>query len=83
MFDKFKNAADQFKMMQKMMQDENFRAFMQHPKVQAIFRDPEFQEVVRSKDQAKIMNHPKMKTLTTDPEILQLMTKIKFQDLFG
>ena len=81
MLDKFKGMADQFKLMQKLMKDEDFRSFMQHPKVQETFKDPEFQEMIRSKDQAQIMGNPKMKILMSDPEVLQLMSKVNFQDL--
>ena len=68
--------ADQFQLMQRLMKDENFKAFMSHPKVQEVFRDPEFQEILKTKDQAKIMTYPKLLSLMQDPQIASLMSKL-------
>ncbi|HTL70863.1 MAG TPA: hypothetical protein VL404_06190 [Candidatus Eisenbacteria bacterium] len=79
MFDKMKGMMDQFQMMQRLMKDENFRAFLAHPKVQELFRDPEFKEVAKSRDFAKISGHPKFAALARDPEVAQLMAKLNPQ----
>ena len=80
MFDKMKDMMGNMQMMQRMMQDENFRAFISHPKVQQLFRDPEFKEVAKSRDFAKISVHPKFMELGRDPELASLMLKINPQN---
>lgn len=66
----------QLQMMHKLMQDENFKAFVSHPKVQELFRDPEFKDVAKSRDFAKISSHPKFLEMARDPELSQLLLKI-------
>ena len=79
MFDKIKGMAGQFQMMQKMMQDEDFRKFVSHPKVQALFQDPEFKEVAKTRDFTKILSHPKFAESMRDPEVAQLVAKLNPQ----
>ncbi len=79
MFDKMKGMMDQMGMMQKLMKDENFRAFIGHPKVQELFKDPEFKEVAKSQDFMKIMSHPKFAEMMRDPEVAALMAKLNPQ----
>ena len=79
MFEKFKGMADQFQMVQKMMQDEDFKAFISHPKIQALFKDPEFREVVKTKDFAKILSNPNFAELMKDPEVAALVAKLNPQ----
>ncbi len=69
---------DQIKVMMKMMQDPDFRAFISHPKVQEVFKDPAFQDVIKSKDPAKVMAHPKMQILMSNPEVATLIRKVDF-----
>ena len=76
MFGKMKDMMGQMQMMQKLMQDENFKAFISHPKVQELFRDPEFKDVAKTRDFAKIAAHPKFAALARDPELSQLLVKI-------
>jgi F0F1-type ATP synthase delta subunit len=76
MFGKMKNYMEQFQMMQKLMKDENFKAFMSHPKVQELFKDPGFQAILKTKDQAKIMGHPKLNAMIRDSEVAQMMSKL-------
>ena len=76
MFDKMKDMMGQMQMMQQLMQDENFKAFISHPKTQELFRDPEFKEVAQSRDFAKITVHPKSMELARDPELSRLLVKI-------
>ncbi len=78
-----KNMAEQFQLMQKLMKDENFKAFMSHPKVQEAFRDPEFQAAIKTQDQNKIMGNPKLSALMRDPEVAALLSKVNPQLLFG
>ncbi len=79
MFGNMKGVMGQFQMMQKLMQDENFKAFISHPKVQELFRDPEFRETAKSKDFQKITAHPRFSTLVRDPELSALLAKIDFK----
>ena len=76
MFDKIKDVLGNAQMMQKMMQDESFRAFISHPKVQELFRDAEFKEVAKTRDFSKIAGHPKFMALSQDSELSTLMLKI-------
>ena len=76
MFGKMKGMFDQLQMAQKMMKDENFRAFISHPKVQALFGDPEFQAVLKTQDFQKISSHPKFCSLQGDPEVAALAAKM-------
>ncbi len=76
MFDKMKDMMGNMAMMQRMMQDENFRAFVSHPKVQTLFRDPEFKEVAKTRDFSKIAVHPKFMALSQDPELAAMMAKM-------
>ena len=83
MFGKMKDMMGQFQMMQKLMQDENFKAFISHPKVQELFKDADFKEVAKEKDFAKIMAHPKFAALMKDPELSSLMAKINPKNFLG
>ncbi len=74
---------DQMKLVQRLMKDENFQAFMSHPKVQEVFRDSEFQESLKAKDTGKIMAHPKLAALMQDAEVASLMAKLNPQNLFS
>ena len=76
MFDKMKDRMGQMKMMQELMRDENFKTFISHPRVQELFRDPEFKGVAASRDFSKIAAHPKFMELARDPELSQLLLKI-------
>ena len=80
MFDKMKDMMGQFQLFQKLMKNENFRTFIAHPKIQELFRDPEFQEVIKTKDTTKILSHPKLASLMREPEIARLAAKLKPQD---
>ena len=83
MFGKMKDAMGQLAMMQRLMKDENFKAFISHPKVQALFKDAEFKEVAQTKDFSKILAHAKFAALTRDPEVAALMAKINPKNLMG
>ncbi len=76
MFDGMKNMAAQMQMMQRLMKDENFRAFVSHPKIQELFKDPEFKDIAKSRDFSQIATHPKFATLMKDPELSSLLMKI-------
>ncbi|MCG3176160.1 MAG: hypothetical protein MOGMAGMI_01101 [Candidatus Omnitrophica bacterium] len=81
MFGKMKGMMDQMQMMQRLMKDENFRAFVSHPKVQELFKDPTFKEVAKTQDFMKIAAHPKFAAVLRDPEVAALMAKINPQQL--
>jgi len=70
-------------MMQKMMKDDSFRAFVSHPKVQNLFCDPEFKEIAKTRNFAKIATHPKFTALSQDPELSTLMLKISPQNFIN
>ena len=76
MFGKMKDMMQQLQMMQKLMKDENFKAFISHPKVQAVMKDPEFQELIKKQDWLKLGTHPKLAALMKDPEVAPLMAKL-------
>ena len=78
MFGKMKDMMGQMQMIQKMMKDENFKAFMSHPKVQELFKDPEFIAMLKTQDFQKISNHPKFSILREDKELAALAAKLKF-----
>ncbi len=83
MFGKVGDFMKQVQTAQKLMKDDNFKAFISHPKVQKIFQDPEFQEVMKTQDPQKIMTHPKMAGLHQDPEILTLLSKLDLKKVLG
>ncbi len=76
MIEQMSGMMGQFQMMQRLMADDNFKAFISHPKVRELFKDPEFKEVARSQDFSKILSHPKFAELMRDPELASLMAKI-------
>lgn len=80
MFDKIKDIMGNMQRMQTMMKDENFKAFVSHPKVQQLFGDPEFKEVAKTRDFSKIVAHPKFMALSQDPDLSALMLKINPQN---
>ncbi len=82
MFGNMKDMAQQMQMMQKLMQNPDFRAFISHPKVQELFKDDEFKEVAKSRDMMQITTHPKFMALMKDPELAALMAKIDPKNLF-
>ena len=81
MFDKFKDMMGQFQLLQRLTKDENFKAFMTHPKVQELLCDPDFQELIKIKDRAKLSAQPKFAALMGEPELASLAAKLKPQDL--
>ena len=83
MFGKMKDMMQQMQRAQKLMKDENFKAFMSHPKVQDLFKDPEFQERLKTQNAEKITTFPKFAALMQDPEVAQLMSKIDPGVFFG
>ncbi|GEM_PF-605313 len=76
MLSQMKDMMGQFQVVQKLMGDENFRTFIAHPKVQEVFRDPEFKEIASQKNFTKILSHPKFAVLMKDPEVASLMARI-------
>ncbi len=77
MFGKMKNMMDQFKMMQEMMKNEDFRAFISHPKIQSLMKDPEFVESLKKQDFNTVLQNPKFAALRSDQELIQLASKLK------
>jgi hypothetical protein len=76
MFEKLKEKLRQMQMMRRLMKDENFKAFISHPKVKALFRDPEFKEVAGARNFDRIAAHPKFIKITKDPEVAALLIRI-------
>ena len=83
MFGNSSNFFQQIERVQKLMKDENFKAFVSHPKVQTLFADPEFRKALQSQNPQTILNHPKMAALKDDPEIRALISKLDFKNLMG
>ena len=83
MFGNAKDMMQQMAMIEKLMKDENFRAFIGHPKVKVLFADPEFQSALKANNPQDIMNHPKLSPLKDDPELAQILKKIDFKALLG
>jgi len=72
----------QIKLIQRLMKNENFRALMSHPKMQELIKDPEFVEILKSKDTDKLKSHPRFTHVMSDPEVAELLKKVNIQDLF-
>lgn len=83
MFGKMKDMMGQMQIMQKLMQDENFRTFISNPKVQEVFKDPEFKDIAKERDFTKILTNPKFVNLMKDSELAALMAKIDIKKLTG
>jgi len=83
MFKKMQEMAGQFQMMQKLMQDDNFKSFIGHPKVQELFKDADFKEIAKTKDFARIMAYPKFAVLMKDPELAAAMAKLNVKELLS
>lgn len=81
MFGKMKGMMEQMQLMQRLMRDENFKAFLSHPKVQELFKDETFKAVAQSRDFMKIASHSKFAQILRDPEVAALMAKINPQQL--
>ena len=81
MFGKMQDMMKQMQTMQKLMKDENFKAFITHPKVQELLRDPEFQTLIKGQDMSKIMTHPKFTVFREDPELAAMALKFNLKDL--
>ena len=81
MFGKFQDTMKMLQLMQRLMKDEPFRAFINHPKVQHAFKDPEFQQIIQAKDMTKLSSSPKLAELMRDPEVSSLFAKVDFQKL--
>jgi hypothetical protein len=71
-----------FQMFQRLMKDEPFRAFLSHPKVQELMKDPEFQEIIKTQDRLRLLKHPRFVSLQADPEVAGLLSRLDFQSLF-
>ncbi len=83
MFGKMGNMMKQIQMMQKLMKDENFKAFISHPKMQELIKDPQFMELMKKQDMPALQKHPKFGSVMKDPEILELIRKIDFKKLMA
>ncbi len=83
MFDKMRDMAQKMQMMQKLMKDENFKAFMTHPKIQELLKDPDFQELVKNGNMDRIASHPKFSAFRNDPGLAALVMKLNLKDIQG
>ncbi|MFA6600829.1 MAG: hypothetical protein WC352_09295 [Candidatus Omnitrophota bacterium] len=77
MFGAFK----QIQLMHQLMKDENFKKLMGHPRVQELFRDPEFLKALQTKDAANLMSHPGLAKLQEDPELREMIGKLDLSKL--
>lgn len=83
MFGKMGDMMKQLQMVQKLMKDENFKAFISHPKMQELIKDPEFMELMKKQNMPALQKHPKFGTVMRDPEMLELIRKIDFKKLMA
>ena len=83
MFEQMKAMGSQMQMMQKLMQNEHFRAFIAHPKVQELFKDEAFKDIAKLRDFSKIVAEPKFAALMRDPEVAALMAKLNLKELMN
>ncbi len=79
MFDKLNSMGDWLQTLQRLMENDDFRAFISHPKVRELLKDPEFMESLKSKDRDRLLKHPKFAVLRTDPEVAALLAKLNPQ----
>lgn len=81
MFDSQKNWLGQFEKMKQWLKDEDFRAFLSHPKVQELLKDDEFRKTLEEKNMFKLMANPKISALMSDPETRSFMMKLHSKSL--
>ena len=81
MFENMKGTFQQFQMMQKLMQNPDFKAFIAHPKTQELFKDPEFKDVAKTRDFAVILANPSFASLMRDPEIAALVSRLDLKKM--
>ena len=65
------------------MQNDSFKGFIAHPKIQELFKDPEFKEAAKTKDFSKILAHPKLSRLMRDPEIAPMIAQLDLKNILG
>ncbi len=86
MFGNMGDMMKQLQMLQKLMKDENFKAFISHPKMKELTKNPEFLQVLKSKDMdalKALKDHPKFAETMKDPEVVALLQKVNFKELLG
>jgi hypothetical protein len=83
MFGKMGDMMKQVQMMQKLMKDDNFKAFISHPKMQELIKDPEFMQLMKKQDMPALQKHARFGAVMKDPEILSLIQKIDFKKLMA
>ena len=66
--------------MQKLMKDDNFKSFLDHPGVKEMMEDAEFQNAIKSKNYMKLMQNSKLMKLMQDPEIQSKISKLNVND---
>ena len=77
MFGKLGEMMKQFQLVQELLKDEEVRTLLAHPTVQALMKDPEFIDAVKSQDPSKLSAHPKLASVMRDPELAPLMAKLQ------
>ena len=53
----------------KLAQDEDFRKFIAHPKVQGLMKNDGFKQAVQEKNVFKLIANPEFNELLRDPEV--------------
>jgi len=66
---------------QKLMKDDNFKSFIDHPDVKEMMSDKDFQQAVKSKNYMMLMQNPKLVKLMQDPEMQARLSKLNIDDL--
>jgi len=80
MFGGFGDAIKNLGKMQKLMKDDSFKSFLDHPGVKEMMQDAEFQKAVKSKNYMKLMQNQKLLKLMQDPEIQGKISKLNMDD---
>lgn len=70
-----------FQKMMMMMKDENFRAFISHPKVREMFQDPEMKKSLEAQKFSDLLSNPKFAEMMRDPEVMALMSKLDLKKM--
>ena len=77
MFGAFGENLKNLEELMRLAKDENFRKFLEHPKVQDLMKDESFKRAVQEKNLFKLMSHREFQELLKDPEIRSALEGMK------
>jgi len=70
-----------FSKVQKLMKDDNFKTFLNHPEVQELLKDGEFQQAAKSKNIANLMTNQKLMKVMQDPAVQKALSSLDVNEL--